>query len=69
VFDHVGVGDERTQSSELDRGGRVQRDRDLARGVGQVMSQAVVERLDRVPDGRCIEEVDEQPLAGPARHR
>ena len=62
MLDRVRVGDERAEARQLDRGGRVQRDRDLARRVGQVVAEAVVERLDRVPDRMGVEEVDEQPI-------
>ena len=69
MLDRIRVRDERTEPGELDGGGRVQRHRDLARGIGQVVTEAVVQRLDRVPDRVGVEEVDEQPLAGRPVHR
>lgn len=63
MLDGVGVGDERAETGQLDGGGRVQRDRDLARRVGEMMAKAVMERLDRVPDRMGVEEVDQEPVA------
>ena len=59
MLDRVRVRDERAQPDQLDRGGRFQHERDLTGGVGQVMPEAVMERLDRVPDRMGVEPVDQ----------
>ena len=57
------MGDERAETGELDGGGSVHRDRDLARRVGEMVAEAVVKRLDRVADGMGVEEVDQEPVS------
>ena len=62
VPDRVRAADGGHVGRELDRRRRVERDRDLEPRVGGVVAVGVVERLDRVPDGVRVEEVDEQAL-------
>jgi hypothetical protein len=63
VVDRVHVGDERAEAGEFDGRGGVQHDGDLARGVGEMVAEAVMKRLDRVADRRGVEEVDKEPVA------
>ncbi len=53
---------ERAEAGDLDRRRRVQRDADLTRRVSQIVPEAVVQRLDRMPDVVRVKEVHEHAL-------
>jgi hypothetical protein len=62
VPDRIDVADERAARRDLGRRRRSQRDAYLERRIGEVIAEAVPQRLDRVADRVRVPEVDEESL-------